>query len=82
LPALADLAKTPMGDEPFVGLICLMALDVVIVKDETRLLAFTQRELMQAENWLAARHLHASDNIMRKRRLEQPACCIGVLELI
>ena len=87
----AGLSRLPTFDEaldreeedeqPFDQLILLIRLDhAVEIVDAEKLLAFTRRELRAAVEWLQYRHLYASDNPIRKKRLQQPPCCVGVLE--
>lgn len=78
LPLMEEIGGE--GDGPFNRLVLLLALDhEITVIDEAAVLKFSRRELREAEDWLYFRHLAASDNIVRRKRLEQPVCTLGVL---
>jgi hypothetical protein len=87
LPTIEDVMArdgvdgTEVIEEPFDHLVVMIALCNPQHLDEQKVLNFTLRELRQAEDWLAAIHLKASDNIIRKKRLQQPECCKGVIDL-
>jgi hypothetical protein len=76
-PDLKGISSEEMG--PFEYLVLWLATDDLVVADEAAVLAWSKRQVREACQWLAYRQAQASDHVVRKKRLEWPAHCVGTL---
>lgn len=75
-----DEALGPESTDCVEEMAMMLHYDSAEILDEARLLACTRREVRSIVRWIAYRTAAASDNIVRKKSLEQPSWSIGVVK--